>query len=529
MSHPFSPRNGDSKDGKDAKATEFIELSSFAADDASRNPSDQPPQEKGTTPEQQALYNAFASNDETWHRAETKRLLRKVDTHLLPLLVLMYLLNFLDRNNLAQARLGGLEDDLGMTGDDFNLATGILFVGYLLMQLPSNLLLTRIRPSIYLGVAMTVWGAISAAQASVQSFGGLIAARFCLGFAEAPFFAGAVMMMSSWYTRKELAHRIGWFYSGSALSNAFGGLIGAGVLGGMDGSCGIEGWRWLFILEGSITIAVAIMAAFILPNYPAQTKWLTSEEREYAQWRLIEDTGEADLASASTLKDGLKIAFKDPRLYVFTLLQHTSVLSQSFQYFFPTIVKTLGFGNIQTLLISAPPWIATFLVSLLVTWSSGRTGDRSFHIISLMLITFTGNVIATATTNTAARYFAMFLMPMGAVAAYQIILAWIANSFPRPLVKRAVVIGFCNMIGNCANIYGPYMYPSSDSPRYIAGGSAMAGIAVLVAAEALVIRFILRRENKRLAEEEVLDSGGNLQNLHADRPDARAVGFRYIL
>ena len=129
-----------------------------------------------------------------------------------------------------------------MTGTDFNLATSILFVGYLLMQLPSNLALTRVRPSLYLGVAMAVWGVISACQAATHSFGGLVAARFMLGFAEAPFFPGAVFLMSSWYTRAEMAHRIAWFYSGSSLANSFGGLIGAGVLGGLNGAHGIAGW-----------------------------------------------------------------------------------------------------------------------------------------------------------------------------------------------------------------------------------------------------------------------------------------------
>ncbi len=162
--------------------------------------------------EHDELYQAYASKSEEWHKQMTRRLMRKVDLHLLPLLVAMYLLNFLDRkyvqaipnhrimvtdspSNLSQARLGTLEPDLGMSGTDFNLATSILFVGYLLMQLPSNLLLTRVRPSLFLGIAMGIWGVISACQAASQSFAGLVVARFFLGFVEAPFFPGAVMLM----------------------------------------------------------------------------------------------------------------------------------------------------------------------------------------------------------------------------------------------------------------------------------------------------------------------------------------------
>ncbi|KAI3323979.1 allantoate permease [Xylariaceae sp. AK1471] len=480
---------------------------------------------KGIDEQQIAQFRQFMGADADWHQAMNKKLLRKVDIHLLPLLVLMYLLNFLDRNNLSQARLGTLEQDLKMKGTDFNLATSILFVGYLIMQLPSNLMLTRVRPSLYLGIAMAIWGVISTAQAATRSFAGLVVARFFLGFAEAPFFPGAIFLMSSWYTRSEMAHRIAWFYSGSSLANAFGGLIGAGVLSNLSGAHGISGWRWLFIIEGSITIGVSLIATLILPNYPATTKWLTPEEQAYAQWRLVDDTGEADLAASISIKEGVKMAFRDPKLYLFTLLQHVSLLSQAFQYFFPTIVKTLGFGTIETLLLTAPVWIVTFLVSLVVTYTSGRFADRSIHIICLMLVSVVGNIIAISTLNTGARFFAMFLLPIGAVTAYQIILAWVANSFPRPLVKRSACISVANMIGNSANIYGSYMYPASDGPRYLPGGAATAVVAFLVAVLALVARFVLKRENKKLAEREVFESDGRA----VDNGEAVVVGFRYIL
>ncbi|KAI1364811.1 allantoate permease [Xylaria arbuscula] len=480
----------------------------------------------GLDEEQIAQFRRFTEADPEWHRCMHKKLMRKVDIHLLPLLVLMYLLNFLDRNNLSQARLGTLEQDLGMSGTDFNLATSILFVGYILMQLPSNLLLTRVKPSLYLSTAMTIWGVISTAQAATHSFGGLVAARFFLGFAEAPFFPGAIFLMSSWYTRSEMAHRIAWFYSGSALANAFGGFIGAGVLSNLSGAHGISGWRWLFIIEGTITIAAAILSGFILPNYPTNTKWLTSEEQAYAQWRLIEDTGEADLADATSLKEGVKLAFKDPKLYLFTLLQHVSILSQAFQYFFPSIVKTLGYGTTITLLLTAPVWIVTFLVSLVVTYTSSRYNDRGIHIICLMLISFVGNIIAVSTLNTGARFVALFLLPVGAVTSYQIILAWVANSFPRPLVKRSVCISFANLVGNAANVYGSYMYPASDGPRYLAGGAATAGVAFLVAILALVTRLVLQRANKKLAERE---AAAESEGTAADRSEILAPGFRYIL
>lgn len=198
---------------------------------------------------------------------------------------------------------------------------------------------------------MFIWGAISTAQAGAHSFGGLVAARFCLGFAEAPFFAGAIFLMSSWYTRAELANRISWFYVGATLANAFGGLLGAGVLGNLEGAHGVSGWRWLFIIEGSITLGFAILCAIVLPDYPMTTRWLSPEERAYAAWRLAVDVGEGDTVEGAGVREGLMMALKDPKLYIFVLFQHLSLLTQAFQYFFPTVVKTLGYGNI----VSRPP------------------------------------------------------------------------------------------------------------------------------------------------------------------------------
>ncbi|KAK5161644.1 hypothetical protein LTR04_003931 [Oleoguttula sp. CCFEE 6159] len=307
---------------------------------------------KGVDETTRTHYLEFSAKDAEWRAFHNKKLVRKIDLRLMPLLVLMYLLNFLDRSNLAQARLGTLEKDLKMKATDFNLATSILFVGYLLMQLPSNMLITRLRPSLYLGLAMATWGLVSACHATVTSFQGLVVVRFFLGFVEAPFFPGAVFLMSCWYTRAELTKRISWLYSGNALANMFGGLLGAGILGNLSGAHGIAGWRWLFIIEGTITFGVALFAAFILPDFPATTKWLTEEERYFAAWRLLEDINEADEIKSTSVWTGAKLAFADWRLYLFILLQHMSLLSQTFQYFFPSIVGTLGYGKIQTLLLT---------------------------------------------------------------------------------------------------------------------------------------------------------------------------------
>lgn len=246
-------------------------------------------------------------------------LVRKIDLRLLPMITLMYIMNYLDRNNIAAARLAGLEEELKLTSTQYLTALSILFVGYILMQVPSNLFLNKIgKPALYLPTVMIAWGIISGATAGVQSYGGLIAVRFCLGFVEAAYFPGCLFYLSAWYTRKELGFRTAILYSGSLLSGAFSGLISAGITNGLDGSRHLRAWRWLFIVEGVITVVIAFAAFFILPNFPRTTTWLTENERQLAVWRLDEDIGEDDWIGSQkqSFFHGLKLAFSDLKTYI---------------------------------------------------------------------------------------------------------------------------------------------------------------------------------------------------------------------
>ena len=262
-------------------------------------------------------------------------LVRKIDSRLPPMLILMYIMNYLDRNNIAAARLVGLQDPqslggLGLTSTQYLTALSILFVGYVLMQIPSNLFLNKIgKPALYLPTVMIVWGVISAATAGAQSYGGLVAIRFFLGFVEAAYFAGCLFFLSSWYTRKELGLRTALLYSGALISGAFSGLISAGIKHGLDGARGLRAWRWLFLIEGVITIFIAFCSYFALPNFPRTTTWLTEEERQLAVWRLEEDIGEDDWVNSSqqTFFHGMKLAFQDIKTYILVSLPRDDLSS----------------------------------------------------------------------------------------------------------------------------------------------------------------------------------------------------------
>lgn len=183
------------------------------------------------------------------------------------------------------------------------------------------MILTKVRPSIYIPLCAMLWSCVSAATAGVHNYSGLIGVRFVLGIVEAPFWPGAFYMLSSWYTRKELALRTAVLYSGLVLATAFSGLIAAGVFAGLEGTRGLAGWQWLFVIEGSATFLFALGSMFILPDFPGSNtgggKWLfTEEEKKLAVDRILKDRVSAPEADESIMH-GLKLAVTDYRTWVF--------------------------------------------------------------------------------------------------------------------------------------------------------------------------------------------------------------------
>ncbi|KIR34351.1 nicotinamide mononucleotide permease [Cryptococcus deuterogattii CA1014] len=303
---------------------------------------------------------------------EERKLLRKIDFTLLPTLFILLILNYLDRNALASARVQGIEKSLGLVGTQFNSAISLLFVGYILGQIPSNMILSKTRPSIYLAI-------VSLCTGFVKNYHQLLAVRILLGFTESPYFPGALFLLSTWYTKKELAYRTAFLYTGSLLSGAFSGLIAAGVQNGLDGKLGMESWRWLFILEGAITGFAALISIFVLPDYPATTKWLSTREKAVAVYRMEQDGGSRD-EDDQGLIHSLKLAICDYRLYLLATVIITKTTAGAVTQFFPTVIATFGFNKVITLVLLAPPYLVTTGLSLLISRLSDRKPERCFHL-----------------------------------------------------------------------------------------------------------------------------------------------------
>ncbi|OAR02239.1 hypothetical protein LLEC1_06145 [Akanthomyces lecanii] len=458
-----------------------------------------------------------------------RHLRRKIDFRLLPMVICMYILNYIDRNNIAAARLAGLEEDLNLntSGTQFSTAVSILFVGYILMQIPSNLLLNKMgKPGIYLPACMMIWGVISTATAAVHSFGGLLACRFFLGFVEAAYFPGCLYYLSCWYTRKELGVRTTYLYAGSLISGAFSGLISAGITGNLDNARGLRAWRWLFLIEGVITIAVAIAAVFVLPNFPRTTPWLTEQEVAMAVWRLEHDIGEDDWVNSEeqTFFQGFTAAVKDVKMWVLLVILFGNVSAASITNFFPTVVATLKYSKVKTLLLTAPPYVLGVLTTLLNAWHADRTGERFWHISLPLCLAVATFIIAASTINVAARYVSIMLMIPGLYSGYTTALAWISNTLPRPPAKRAAALGFINAVSNAPAIYTSYLYPSKAAPRYEAAFIHNCLMAVMSIVAAGVLRMMLARLNRKLDRGEHVEGAVN-----AAPGEAVEHGFRFLL
>ncbi|KAI0044270.1 MFS general substrate transporter [Auriscalpium vulgare] len=474
-------------------------------------------------------------------RARLERILvLKLDRRLLPTIVVIFIMNYIDRTAVTAARLKGLEQDLHLSDIQYNTILAVLYASYCPAQIPSNMILNRVtRPSLYIGVCVVLWGLTSTLTGVTHNFVGIVACRIFIGLPEAAFYPGAIYLLSRWYTRKELAFRSAILYGGLLISNAFGSLMAAGILSNMEGKLGIRAYCSLFYIEGSITILFGFCAMYLLPDYPHNTRWLSPEELHLAQVRLSEDAGEADEDThGDSALQGFLLAIKDPKVSIFAVMTCAQLLGLSFVNFFPTLTSTLGFSTTISLLLAAPPWILATITCAANAWHavSDRTGERFFHITVPWWGVIVGYIIGVTTMSVAGRYVAMFLMACG-YCGFALTLVWVSNAVPRPPAKRAAAIGIVNGFGNIGNLIGSFTWKAAWGPDYHQSMYISLAALVLSSALAIVIRIILVRQNAQLESAEHLDESATherilesarLEDISVEEAYARKRGFRYL-
>ncbi|KAG6336659.1 hypothetical protein ID866_2440 [Astraeus odoratus] len=339
--------------------------------------------------------------------------------------------------------------------------------------------------------------------------------RFFLGFSEAAYYPGVLFMLSKWYKQDELGLRMACFTCGSTVSNVFGSLIASGILATMDEVLGYAAWRWLFFIEGGLTCLLAVIALYVVPNFPGTpAAWLTSEEHALAQTRMEEDVRGVDSDLLKRMEgSGLVAALTD--WTVWWLACALGILNAALSYgvYFPTLAATMGYSPTITLLLCAPPWLVSLVTSLMIMRHSDVTRDRFWHIVGPVTSGIIGFVIAISTMNTAVRYLSLFFMAQATVS-YILLLTWVSNSIPESPSKRAVALAFVNACASFGNIGASYMWPSTWGPSY----SKSYLICIATALTSLIMLWVYRVHLIRL----------NMKAEINERVLGLREGFRYI-
>ncbi|OAQ61101.1 MFS general substrate transporter [Pochonia chlamydosporia 170] len=440
-------------------------------------------------------------------RALEKRILRKVDLRLIPPLFVMYILNYLDRNNIGNAKEAGMADSLHLSSSDYSLALSIFFIGYFLLEIPSNMILNRTRPSIYLPSLMIVWGCLVIAYVGINTKEHLYGLRFCLGLLEAGYFPGVLLFMSNWYKKSELARRFAVFYCASLVSGAVGGLIAGLITDTMQNRGDLPAWKWLFLIEGCLTVGFAIIAMFILPDFPATTKWLSEEEREYAIARLENDQNSTQAGNLSHLQSFLH-AVRDWRTWMFVLGQSLCTCAGTITYFIPTLMAGLGYKGHEIQYMTIPIYMVALVIVLVCSFSSDLLKERPKHIMTMAGIATVALTIVAAVENNKARYAFLAIGASGVWACSTLTLSYLSNTICRPAEKRAVAIGLVNALANLSSVYGSYIWPSDSAPRYIMGFSVSISLMFGTLLTALGLMILTKKYPYEKTKDGYLGDGG---------------------
>ncbi|KAF2459345.1 major facilitator superfamily protein [Lineolata rhizophorae] len=451
-----------------------------------------------------------------------KKLLYKTDLHVVPVLFVLFILAFLDRINIGNARIQGMEEELNMSGNDYNVVLFIFFIPYILFEVPSNIVIKRVAPSTWLALIMTLWGIVTIGEGLVNTVGGLIAMRFLLGLFEAGLFPGCIYLISMYYKRYELQWRLTLFFSASILAGAFGGLL-AYALAKMEGIQGYRGWRWIFIIEGVATAVIGIVSKFFIPDWPHTAKFLSDDERTLLLARLASDQG--DSAMDRLDKGAQRRIIRDWKIYA-GMFAYFGVVNTGYasSFFIPTIVKELGYTSEAAQVRSIPIFIVATVCALTTAVLTDRLRHRYAFTIAGVLVATVGYVVllCQAYVSAGVKYFAVFLITSGGYITQPVTLAWMANCVSGHY-KRAVATAFQIGLGNSGGIVASNVFLDSEAPRYPTGYGVSLGMMWICAVACTVLFFGVRRENKKRdrGERDYRLEYEDVDNLGDDHPSYR--------
>ncbi len=404
----------------------------------------------------------------------------KVRRRLIPILFLVYIVAYLDRINVGFAALQ-MNQALGFSATVYGFGAGIFFLGYVLFEIPSNVILARVGARIWIARIMITWGLVSAATMFVKSAGGFYTLRFLLGAAEAGFFPGIIYYLTRWFPPRERAQTVAAFMTATLAAGIIGGPI-SGALLSLHSLSGLAGWQWLFLLEGVPAVVLGVVVLRVLPDGPADARWLSDQERADIEAGL-RDGASAQPGQAHTLGDALKSG----RLWLLAVVYFTiPVALYGMGFFLPQIVKTSsGAGDFTVGVLTAVPYLVGAVGMVVVGRHSDRTGERRWHVALSAVVGGAAFALAAAVHGTAASL-ALLSMAMLGIASMFGPFWSLATSFVSG-IGAAAGIALVNSVGNIGGFVGPYILGwLKDATGSYAAGLAAIG-AVLACGGALVL------------------------------------------
>ncbi|EGG00863.1 uncharacterized protein MELLADRAFT_39483, partial [Melampsora larici-populina 98AG31] len=362
----------------------------------------------------------------------------------IPIVSVFYFLSFLDRSNLGNARVAGLQEGLGLSDHQYSVALTVTYIPYIMAELPANLYLKKIGPHIFLPTIVTIWGIVTTLQGFITSYSGLIATRFFLGLVEGGLFPGIVLYLSTFYTRRELQLRIALFFSAASLSGAFSGLLAYGLIR-LDGVGGRPGWAWIFIVEGLFTVLGGIVGYFIIPATPTATRFLSARQKEIILKRLERDQPLTDIDEQFSWWE-VWASLKSPHvLFNVAALFASGTSLYSLAYFQPT--SCLGYDSHQTQLMSVPPFAVAFVFMLASAYCSDRFQARGATTCGGAILGVSRSLDSKSPIPSL-KYASLFLSVPGIYSIPPSVAAWLSNnSFGHYRKAVSIAVGFVSANG----------------------------------------------------------------------------------
>ncbi|KAG0692281.1 MFS general substrate transporter [Suillus ampliporus] len=462
---------------------------------------------------------------------QERRLWRKIDLRLMPILSLMYLLSFLDRGNIGNAKLDGLVTQLDLTGNRYNIALTMFYIPYCLCECPANLALKLVRPSRWLPAIGFMWGIVMTLMSLVKTYPQLVGVRACLGIAEAGLFPGVVYYLTLWYPRHMLQYRIGLFFGAATIAGAFSGLL-AFAIGHMSGIAGLEGWSWIFLLEGLATIVVAVIARFVLVDFPDTATFLTLEERAFVVWKKKYDNSSVGEEQGFAARH-IWAAFGDWQVWL-QILVAISIIGplSGITLFLPTIIHSFGYNIPISQLLTVPPYVAATITLFVFAHYSDKLKMRFPFILVGLVMCLIGLSLNISTAPNGVKYFGTFFIVIGSYAAVPGVISWLGNNLSGQY-KRGVGMALQIGIGNFSGAISAVIYRSQDSPRFILGHALELMFVGIGLISLPIVVFLYKRINARrdAAERLVMERGEKVQYSHEELRELgdRAPDFRYTL